>query len=89
MIRLADWLTKWIWFSVLWLMRRDSIRSLHGRHFQGSRRQAFVKQNFFALKYGRRILRVIILLFLAYLFLGFTYLLSQKMLDSGLFNPPR
>lgn len=85
---LADWLSRKIWYSVLWLMRRDFIRHVQKLSFKGKRYEALVKQNLWAYKHGRKFLRVVIYLFLMYLLVGFVYLASQWLLDSGYFRPP-
>lgn len=88
MLSLSDWIARRIWFSILWLMRRDFIRNLQALGFKGDRRAALVKQNLFAYKYGLRILRGIVFMFLAYLLAGFVYWLAWTMAAEGYFKAP-
>lgn len=91
MSKLANWLARWVWWSVLWLMRRRAIKTLQRRSVawlpertQIHARASLRRQNRFARRHGQQILTWTITLFLASVLLTWTFLLALNLYDSGM-----
>ena len=90
MSRIAAWIADWVWFGCLWVMRRPAvyaIQELTIRRFPKAW-DNHLKQNKFALKYGRRIMRFMFNLLLAYFVILFLYVFLTEAMTRGWLSLP-
>lgn len=94
MSTLAGWLAYWTWASILWLMRRPSMKRAQVGWLQwmptGMRDrllESHQRQNRWARRHGRRLLKAAYLLLLLSMSFTLCYWLLLEMADRGMLNP--
>lgn len=85
-----NWLVNQVWGGMLWLMRRPWIKRLQRASYswgsearQAKMRRAFIRQNQFARRYGRPMLRWMFSLLLAWSLIVFAFLFATNLQSSG------
>lgn len=87
---LAGWLADRVWYGCLWVMRRPAVHAVQARTIRRYPRawENHLKQNRFALNYGRRILRFMFSLLIAYFVILFLYVFLTEAMTRGWLTLP-
>src|ERR1044071_7425341 len=95
MSAVADWLARRCWFWMLHFMRRPWMKRLQHRWLRPVEGEpylrfpeGFIKQNRFARKFGLKLLRLSINMFLASVFITLAYYAALYMLKNEYSSPP-
>ncbi|HVL38476.1 MAG TPA: hypothetical protein VM328_03700 [Fimbriimonadaceae bacterium] len=95
MSALARWLSRRLWFWMLWIMRRNWMKRLQNATYRllGSRwsaraRRSVVAQNRWARRYGLGLMTLSMNLFLASLFISLSYALTLELYSAGALTVP-
>lgn len=90
MSKLAGFMADWVWYGCLWVMRRPIVHRMQDRTIRRYPRawQNHLKQNRFALTYGRRMLRFMFTLLIAYFVVLFLYVFLTEAMTRGWLTLP-
>lgn len=91
MSKLAAWIADYVWYGCLWVMRRPLVHAVQERTIRRFPRawENHLKQNRFALAYGRRLLRFLFSLLLAYFVVLFLYVFLTEAMAKGWLTLPQ